>query len=101
MSRTLPYFLKKCFWDIDFENFDFSSGKSMVIKRIMEHGDSRAVLWMRKNCSEDELVGVLSSTRDLSRRSANYWAIILGVNREHVKCLKTPFRTEQKKYWPY
>ncbi len=73
----------------------------MVIKRIMEHGDSTAVLWMQENFSEAELAAVLSSTRDLSRRSANYWAIMLGVNREHVKCLKTPFPTAQKAYWPY
>ncbi len=100
-SKTLPNFLKKYFWDIDFENFDFRARRSMVLKRIMEHGDSKAVLWMRENFSEAEMARVLSSTRDLSRRSANYWAIMLGVNREHVRCLKTPFRTAQKAHWPY
>ena len=73
----------------------------MVLKRIMEHGDSKAVLWMRKNFSEDEMKVVLLSTRDMSPRSANYWALLLDVEREKVKCMKEPFRKAQKALWPY
>ncbi len=97
----LPEFLKKYFWDTEFEKIILENRRIYVLKRILEYGDKKAVAWMRRNFTTTEMKNALVTFRGYSQKSANYWAIILDMPREKIPCLKIHSSTEQKKIWPY
>jgi hypothetical protein len=99
--KKLPVFLKKYFWDVDFEKVDLNKSRVYILKRMLEYGDEQAVAWMRKNFTKSEMKNTLSNFRGYSQKSANFWAVILNVKKEDVKCLNKSFRETQKRFWPY
>ena len=99
--KKLPEFLKKYFWDTEFEDIDPEENKIYILKRILNHGDKQAVDWMLKKFKKSEIINVLSNFRGHSRKSANFWALLLDVPRKEVLCLKKRSPREQKKIWPY
>ncbi|MFH1777136.1 MAG: hypothetical protein ABH952_06245 [Candidatus Omnitrophota bacterium] len=99
--KRLPKFLKKYFWDVKFENIDLRKRRIYVLRRIMDYGDGEAISWMWKNFTELEIKNILRNYRDLSLKSANFWAVIVNVKKEDVKCLKKSFRETRKQFWPY
>ena len=100
-QAKLPEFLKSLFWDVDHRNISPQDRAEYVIKRILEYGDRKTVHWMRRNFKKIKIKEVLCRARDLSPQSANYWAIILGVNRKRIKCLQKRYLEIRKSCWPY
>lgn len=99
--KNIPKFLKKYFWDIDFEKLDYTKYSKYVIGRILEYGDEKAISWMKNSFSRRQIVDALITSRELTKKSANFWAIVLGVKKEKVKCLNKSFLQAQKQFWPY
>ena len=99
--KRLPLSLKKYFWDVKFEDIDLDKRRVYILKRILEYGDKEAVHWMWKNFKKSEIKYALTNFRGYSQKSANFWAFILGVKKEDVKCLSRSFRETQKLFWPY
>lgn len=99
--RKLPIFLKSYFWDVDFGKINLENRRVYVLKRILEYGDEKAVSWMWKNFKKEEIKNALCNFRGYSQKSANFWAFILNVKKEDVKCLSRSFRETQKQFWPY
>ena len=54
---------------------------------MLEHGDEEAVNWMRGIFSEAEIRRVLCTKRRLTRKSANFWAMVYGVPSAQVAAL--------------
>lgn len=100
-NKRLPEFLKKYFWDINFETLDLTKSRIYILRTILESGDEMAVAWMWKNFSKEELKNTLMHYRGYSRKSANYWALILNIPADEVLCLKKPSQLGPEKIWPY
>jgi hypothetical protein len=83
-------FLKPFFWDVEWETFDPTAHPEYTIGRLLERGDPEAIAWMRSVFSADEIRRVLVFDRRLSRKSANFWAIVYGVPVDEVEALKRP-----------
>ena len=99
--KRLPVFLKKYFWDTDFETINLDDSRVYILKKILEYGDDSAVHWMRDNFKIEEIKEVLRKYRGFSKKSANFWAFILGLPKKEVLCLNQPLSQGQKKIWPY
>lgn len=99
--KNLPGFLEKYFWEVEFEQINPEKRKVYIIKRILEYGDKRAVDWMRRNFKKSEIKYALCNFRGYTQKSANFWAFILNVKKEDVKCLNRSFLEIQKQFWPY
>ncbi len=99
--KKLPEFLKGYFWDVDFGKINLDHRRVYVLKRILEYGDEKAVGWMWKNFKKSEIKNTLCNFRGYSQKSANFWAFILNIKKEDVKCLSRSFREIQKQFWPY
>ncbi len=99
--KKLPQFLKKYFWDVDFERLNTSKYRFYIIKRILNCGDEKALKWLNKHFNKDEQVETLTSIRELSPRSANFWTLILDVPKTRVKCLQKQYLLRRKQLWPY
>ncbi len=99
--KTLPQFLKKYFWDVDFNKLDKEIFASFIIERILEEGDEKAVRWMRDNFDIAQIKNVLFNSKNLSTKSANYWQLIFNLKREKILCLRKSFQKKQRLIWKY
>lgn len=99
--RNAPKFLKKYFWDVDFEKLDIEKYRFYVIRRILNYGDEKAILWMNRLFKKSEQIKALCTTRDISLRSANFWTLILEVPKRKVKCLQKRYLEIRRQFWPY
>ena len=98
--KMLPKFLKKYFWDVDFNKLEVDKSRLFVLRRILEYGDEQAVQWMNNNFSRNEITKLLSFAR-INPQSANYWALVLGIKKENILCLRKRYLAMRKKIWPY
>lgn len=97
----LPGYLKKYFWDIDFEKLDMKTHWKDVLGRMLEYGDTRAIRWASRHFSENDIADILLHYRIVSPKSANFWALILGITKKKILCLRQPYLGIQKRHWPY
>ncbi len=84
----IPKDLTTLFWDTNLDNFEPVSHPDYTIGRILEFGDDRAYAWLKASFPEPEIVRVLKSERRLTRRSANFWALIYQIPAAEVAALR-------------
>ncbi len=97
----LPVFLEKYFWDVDFRKVDPEKSRAYILRRILEYGDQRAVTWMWRKFEKSEIKDTVSRYRGYSQKSANFWALILGIPKGKVSCLRQRSSKAPKRIWPY
>jgi hypothetical protein len=85
----LPQHLQPLFWDVNLENFNPSAYPDYTIARILELGDENAVKWMKETFAEADIKRVIATEPRLSKRSANFWALIYGIAPDHVAALRS------------
>ncbi len=90
MSKA-PAFLKQYFWDIDFAKLDFNESRTFILKRVLDRGDTKALNWLSKNFTKKEIEKLILSSRDLSQKTANFWADFLNIDHKKVPCLQKPY----------
>jgi hypothetical protein len=83
-KKKLPKFLQPFLWSYNLNSFDLnnSSHRKLIIRHILNYGNERAVKWLLKNFSLEEIKKVLKTpVRGFWRPlSLNYWLKITGVN---------------------
>lgn len=84
----IPQYLHTLFWDTNLDIFNPTEFPHYTITRVLEYGDRDAVAWMRETFSEADIVEVLRTERRLSRKSANFWALIFHVAPDEVPALQ-------------
>lgn len=90
MVTKLPAFLKPYFWDVDFEKIDPEKSKMFILKRCLDRGSDKAIKWLLQHYTKDDIRHLLLTSRDLSAKTANFWALYLNVNIKKVSSLKNP-----------
>jgi len=90
--KILPKEFYKYFWDTKPEGIDVENKSRYVIARLMDYGHTSAIMWMRKAYSEKDMREVLTQTKGLDRKSAQFWLKMLKVDAQEVKCLQKPYR---------
>ena len=73
----LPSKLKKYFWDCDFEELTLEKYPFFIAERILNLGDEYSVKWLLKNVSKEQLKNVVDNSRNLTKKTKNYWRIML------------------------
>ncbi|MBU1045617.1 hypothetical protein KJ616_00655 [Patescibacteria group bacterium] len=99
--KKIPQFLQKYFWDVDFSTVDKKQHSQFVIERILEYGDKKSIKWMKDNFSSEEIKKTLSVSKNLSRKSANFWQLIFGLDKDKILCLKKSFQKKHRAIWRY
>lgn len=86
-----PEFLRPYFWDIDFEKLDIQNNRYFVLKRVLDRGNLTEIRWLVRTYGKDEIKKVVMETRDLARPTGNFWADLLGLDKNQVPCLQKPY----------
>ena len=92
MSKTkLPESFRSYFWDVDFDTLSLRETPRFILKRVLDRGDTKALLWLLKHYTKEDIKSLLVKTRDISRKTAIFWADILGINYNDIPCLQIPY----------
>lgn len=83
----IPSELQTLFWDTNLDSFSPEAHPDYTIFRVLEYGGEPAVVWLRKTFTESEIRRVLHTERRLSRKSANFWALVYGIPSCEVAAL--------------
>lgn len=73
---------------MNLDSFNPTAFPDYTIARILELGDESAVKWMKENFSESEIKRVIATERRLSKKSANFWALVYGMVPDDVAALR-------------
>ena len=87
LKCMIPQYLHALFWDTNLDNFNPLAFPAYTIGRILEFGGLDAIAWLKATFSETQIVDVVRTERRLSRRSANFWALVYGLSPDQVAAL--------------
>ena len=90
-KTQIPEFLRPYFWDVTFEELEIKTHAFLVIKRVLDRGNLVDIRWLVKTYGKEAIKKVVMETRDLARPTGNFWADILGINKNQVPCLQKPY----------
>jgi hypothetical protein len=93
--------LKQIFWDTNLKQINIKKNSPYVIGRILEYGDLSQINWMFRQYSSSQIKKILISTRNLTPKSANFWADYYGISKRKIGCLNRQLQKTQKILWPY
>jgi len=99
--KKLPGFLKQYFWDVDFDKINPQKSAQYIIARLIDRGNEKTIRWLFANYPKDLIKKVVTTRRGFSPKTANFWALILGVDKRKVVCLQTPYLKMRQALWPY
>jgi len=88
----IPEYIKMVLWDVDIEELDLKKHWSFVIERIMVYGNENDVQWMLKTFSKEQLIEVVKKSRNLDRKTANFWALWFDIDKEEIRCFKNTYQ---------
>ncbi len=94
----IPQNLHCYFWDVDPQRLA-KKHKKQIIARLLDYGNTEAISWCKEQFSEKEITECLKTSRGLSKKSANFWAIIFDIPENQVLCLQPSFRDKHRKLW--
>lgn len=86
----VPEFLRPYFGDVEFEDLDLKKSRTFILKRVLDRGNTKALGWIRQNYTNQEIKKLLLTTRDISPKTANFWALYLNVDIKKVPALENP-----------
>lgn len=91
MSSIIPARFKSFFWDINFKTLSLKNAPVFILKRVLDRGQTKDILWLKNHYKNKDIKNLLLSTRDLSQKTATFWADVVGLNYSQVKCLQKPY----------
>ena len=80
---------------------DLKRNSRQIIEKTLEWGEFTQIHWMMQAYPRDEIIEVIKSSRQLSLKSANFWAEYYAIPRSEVRCLTRLLQKKQKVLWPY
>ena len=93
--EKIPESIKVILWDVEVNKLDIKRHKRFIIERIIKYGNEKDVKWMLETYSLKEIGEVVKKSKNIDRKSANYWALRLNIPREEVYCLRNTYQRQQ------
>ena len=100
-SMAIPTAAQRFFWDVNLSSLDMRRHAYFIIERLLEYGDVESVRWMLRIYSRRRITRVLKTTRMLTPKAANFWAMYFEIPKRQIPCLNISFLKKQKNFWPY
>ena len=76
-NTKIPLKFKKYFWDCRFDEIKWDTYSFFITERILQYGNIESVKWLLEIYSNDFLINVLKTSRNLDKKTVNYWNTIL------------------------
>jgi hypothetical protein len=87
----LPEHFRVYFWDIPFTGREFLDWPEYSIERVLEYGQWKDVRLLREIAGDQAIANIGKTSRNLSPRTVNMWAILLNISKRDTTCCQKPF----------
>jgi hypothetical protein len=77
-AKGVPEKLKFLFWDTSIKKIHIKRNARYIIERVLEFGDMEALNWLQRVYTVQKIIDVLSTSRNISLKSQNFWLIWFG-----------------------
>lgn len=86
MVTTLPFAVRSTLWSYDTSKLDLKKDKKRIILQTLNNGSMEAITWLKQTYSTQELQDTIrqSSVGEWSKKSLNYWSLMLDSTPERV-----------------
>ena len=74
----LPDQYRKYFWDCEFEEITLEKYKIFITERLLNYGNENTTKWLLRRVDKSELKSVVNKSRNLDKKTKNYWQLILN-----------------------
>jgi hypothetical protein len=91
MKNSFNYTL---FWDTDKNSLDISKHKRFIIERVLRFGMLSDIQWLLSTYHENEIINVVQKSKSIDKKTANFWTIYYGIDKDEVLCLNRPLMHE-------
>lgn len=93
--------LSAVFWDTDLKKLDFQKQSDFIISRVLEHGHLADIKWLLKKYPADKIKKTICQSRNLSKKTANFWSSYFTIPQEKILCLNKSYLKKREMFWPY
>ncbi len=76
-TTALPETMRKYFWDCNFESLSMKAYSFFISERILNFGDLVSIKWLLSQIDKSHLKKVIQKSRNLDKKTRNYWSIML------------------------
>lgn len=98
MIETIPKEVKTLLWDAKIEDISLKDHAKYIIERVLEFGDINEDKWLKKVYTQEEIIEVIKKSKQLSEKTANFYAILFNIDKSDVECLKNPYTQRQNRF---
>jgi hypothetical protein len=88
-KRQIPQWLCPLFWNVNPQEVDLSGNRVLVVERLLNEGDQKALRWLFRTYSEAEIRDSVRHSRALSLKTARCWQNYFGLKGEEMRCFGT------------
>lgn len=99
-SRLVPSSYKY-FWDTKPEDINPRMNAVYTTERLLELGDINDLKWLEETYGKNFIKKVVTTTKKLSRKSANFYALYFGINPNKILCLQEDFYRKHRAIWKH
>lgn len=85
-AKNKPIFMKRIFWDVNFEAIDYDKKASFVIKRVFERGDVDDIRQCRRYYGDAKITDVLLIAKFLPERRLHLAAAVIDKPITAFRC---------------
>ncbi len=89
------------FQDVDPAGIDVQQHATFIIERLLEFGDDAAIVWLEHTYPKHQLATVVRTSRRISPKSANYFALKYEIPASEVPCLSQSYRRAHALRWAH
>lgn len=83
----IPLFLQPFLWSYNLSQLDLKKHKNIIIKNILDLGNSQAIEWLKQQYNKDEIKTAIKASNfsDWSKKSINLWELIYDVKPKKTR----------------
>jgi len=91
LGRTMAHCaaIQHLLWDVAAADLDLERHKAFIIARVLQFGTPAEVRWLLATYAEADIIATVRTSRNLDRRTANFWSVHFGIPAEEIRCLQT------------
>ena len=88
--KSLSNLRNSLFWDVNPEKLDAEKNAQFIIGRVLDFGNLKEWKQIKRIYGESRIAGIAKDHVFSDPRSANFWALILSIPANQMKCERNP-----------